>query len=198
MRASNGSGEDVPLVKVATGINITSPDWSRNGIIVYANNSTDSGTGYDLWTLSVSGDRTPTVFLKTKHNEAGGTFSPDGRWIAYHSNASDRNEVYVRPFPARDPMQKISRDGGDAPRWRRDGKELFFRSLDGTIMAAGIDATTKGLTAGAPHPLFRTQLGGPGNYRPYAVARDGQRFLIPIASPEPLRVVLDWRALLAK
>ena len=89
----------------------------------------------------MSGDRTPKVFLSSKHSELNGTFSPDGRWVAYQSDASGRYEVVVRPFPNKDPAQTISRDGGMYPRWRGDGKELFFLSPDGTMMAAGFDAT---------------------------------------------------------
>ena len=87
----------------------------------------------------MSGDRTPKVFLSSKHSEMNGTFSPDGRWVAYQSNASGRYEVVVRPYPNKDPAQTISHDGGKFPRWRGDGKELFFVSPDGTLMAADFD-----------------------------------------------------------
>ena len=102
---------------------------------------TDSASDSDLWTLPLAGDRKPAAFLETTYIEAGGAFSPDGQWIAYESNVSGRNEVYVRPFPVQPGQYPISRDGGWAPRWRGDGKELFFLSLDGTLMAAGIDTT---------------------------------------------------------
>ena len=148
----------------------------------------------DLWTLSMSGDRTPKVFLNSKHSEFNGTFSPDGRWVAYHFDASGRYELLVRPFPNRDPPQTISRDGGMYPRWRGDGKELFFLSPDGTMMAAGFDATT-GVSQGAPQRLFPTQIRG-GDNRPYAVDRLGQRFLLKVLPDPQLVVVMDWRTLL--
>ena len=106
----------------------------------------------------MSGDRTPKAYLSSKHSELNGTFSPDGRWVAYQSDASGRYEVVVRPFPNKDPAQTISRDGGMYPRWRGDGKELFFVSPDGTMMAAGFDATN-GLPQGVPQALFQKRLG---------------------------------------
>jgi len=145
----------------------------------------------------MSGDRTPKVFLSSKHSELNGIFSPDGRWVAYQSDASGRYEVVVRPFPNKDPAQTISRDGGMYPRWRGDSKELFFLSPDGTMMAAGFDATS-GLPQGVPHALFRKQLGVVGDNRPYAVDRNGERFLVPIGADPQVIAVMDWRALLPR
>jgi Tol biopolymer transport system component len=189
-RASDGSGVDVPLVKSETD-NFTVASWSRANVMIF--NVYNDRNASDLWTLSMSGDRTPKVFLSSKHSEFNGTFSPDGRWVAYQSDASGRYELLVRPFPNRDPPQTISRDGGMYPRWRGDGKELFFLSPDGTMMAAGFDATT-GLGKGVPQALFPTQLVF-GNNRPYAVDRNGERFLVPIAADPRVTAVMDWRAL---
>ena len=142
----------------------------------------------------MSGDRTPKVFVSSKQSELNGTFSPDGRWVAYQSNASGRYEIVVRPFPNKDPARTISRDGGRYPRWRGDGKELFFVSPDGTMMAAGFDATN-GVSQGVPQPLFPTQI-RVGDNRPYAVDKNGQRFLLKVGPDPQLVVVMDWRTLL--
>ena len=148
----------------------------------------------DLWTLSMSGDRTRRVFVSSKQNELNGTFSPDGRWVAYQSNASGRYEIVIRPFPNKDPARTISRDGGRYPRWRGDGKELFFVSPAGTMMAAGFDPTN-GVSQGVPQSLFATQI-RVADSRPYAVDKSGQRFLLKVG-PEPQMVaVMDWRTLL--
>ncbi len=140
--------------------------------------------------------------LQTPYDEASGAVSPDGRWIAYQSTRSGRSEVYVRRFPVGDEELPISRDGGRAPRWRRNGRELFFLSPNGMLMAVGIDATTKELAATVPDPLFQTGLTNPSTFHPYAVARDGQRFLMPVAREPtgavPITVVLHWPALIAK
>jgi DNA-binding winged helix-turn-helix (wHTH) protein/Tol biopolymer transport system component len=195
-RPSNPIGKDDLLVKSDTNINITAPDWSRDGqFLLYTDNG---GRSPDLWTLPLSGDRKPKPFQATLFLEDHGKFSPDGRWIVYTSNESGRNEVYVRQFPAGEGFFKISRDGGSGPRWRDDGRELFFLALDGMLMAAGIEKTAKGLKPTVPQPLFHT--GALRNFG-YAVAKDGQRFLISVTDPPgpaPITVVMNWPATLRK
>src|SRR5262249_53746420 len=144
----------------------------------------------------MSGANTPAPFLDTRFDERGGSISPDGRMIAYESNETGRYEVYVRPFPAKEPAHQVSRDGGRAVRWRGDSREIFFLSRDSFMMAAGIEPNC-GEAVGEPVKLFATQL--QALFHPYAVDGDGRRFLIPISvAPEPLRVVLDWRGMIAK
>jgi Tol biopolymer transport system component len=190
-RSSSGSGDDQLLVKSETLI--TTPDWSRDDVIMFSERG--SATQSDLWLLSHPGDGKRSVFLQTAYDELAAAFSPDGRWIAYESNKSGRNEVYARPFPVREPVVPISRDGGRAPRWRGDGRELFFLAPDGTLMATTTD-TTGNLTATVAKPLFNTGSSFTGNLRPYAVTRDGHRFLIPLPRKEPdsITVVLNWMA----
>ena len=192
-RASNGSGSDEPLMKSDT--DITGPDWSRDGrFLLYTD-----GPSRDLWTLPLSGDGKAERFVATPFLEDHGKFSPDGRWIAYTSNASGRNEVYVRQFPAGKGFSKISRDGGRNPQWRDDGRELFFLTLDGRLMAAGIE-TAKGLQPTVPQPLFHTGYVALQNFG-YAPAKDGQRFLISVTDPPgpaPISVVMNWPATLRK
>jgi Tol biopolymer transport system component len=198
MRASDGTGKDVELVKgTALGWGISNPDWSRQNVLVY-NKGAGIGLGADIWTLPMSGTRTPTPFLATRFNERSGTISPDGRMIAYDSDVSGRSEVYVRPFPRGEPALPVSRDGGRFPRWGGDSSEIFFLSPDSSMMVARVDSNT-GAPTSDPVRLFTAQLQpGNGNHL-YAVDQDGQRFLIPIApAPEPLRVVLDWRAMIAR
>jgi Tol biopolymer transport system component len=194
LRASDGRGGDVPLAKFeeSESNRFTVASWSRAGVLIF--NVLNKNGDMDLWTLSMSGDRTRRVFVNSKQNELNGTFSPDGRFVAYQSNASGRDEIVVRPFPDKDPARTISRDGGRYPRWRGDGKELFFLSPAGTMMAAGFDPTN-GVSQGVPQPLFATQI-RVGDSRPYAVDKFGQRFLLKVG-PEPQMVaVMDWRTLL--
>jgi Tol biopolymer transport system component len=193
VRPANGSGVDT-LVAGSDTYSLTVADWSptTHDLIFNGFNDTDAG---DLLTLSLSGDRTPRAFVRSKHAELHGAFSPDGRWVAYQSNASGRYEVIVRSFPDGEMAHTISRDGGMCARWREDGKELFFLGQDGTMMAAGIDPTD-GSSMGV-HSLFPTAL-ITGNSRPYAVTPDGERFLLPIAPDAQLNVVMDWRALLPR
>jgi serine/threonine protein kinase len=194
MISSDGRGETAPLVPSETGTRngVNGPDWSPADIIIY---DVGDDSGANLWTVAMSGDRKPRLFLDTKYRETNGTVAPDGRWIAHQSDASGRHEVYVRPFPARDPGERISREGGMFPAWRRDGRELFFLAPDGTMMVARFNPRT-GRLEGAPQKLFTAPLRS-GNNHPYAVSADGQRFLIPVPLDDPPRLILDWRALIS-
>src|SRR5215470_6586495 len=131
-------------------------------------------------------------------------FSPDGKWIAYWSDESGTQQIYVQPFPQTGEKVQISVDGGNQPRWRGDGKELFFVSLDNRMMAVDLELAPK-FHAGVPKVLFRipgygggSQGGGTGRY---SVTRDGKRFLIPInteLTDSPITVVLNWTTALNK
>jgi hypothetical protein len=128
--------------------------------------------------------------------EVNGQFSPDGRWVAYQSSESGRYEVYVVPFPAGSGKWQISTDGGFWPRWRRDGKELFFVTIDGQMMAASITASGTQFEATPPVPLFELPLIGTGGISAqYAVSADG-RFLITVpvddASSASLTLLQNW------
>ena len=127
-------------------------------------------------------------------------FSPDGRWIAYQSNASGRVEIYVQPFP-KGPREQISTGGGAQVRWRRDGRELFYIALDGRLMAVPINLGPGGRTieAGVPAPLFTTRVGGaiqgPLGWQ-YVAAPDGQRFLMSTVTEThtpAITVILNWK-----
>jgi eukaryotic-like serine/threonine-protein kinase len=156
----------------------------------------DPSTQRDIWVLRMS-DRKAQPFLRTKFNEAAPRFSPDGRWLAYISDESGRNEVYVQPYPGPGGKWQISTEGGTEPVWNPSGRELFYRSGD-KMMAVEI-ATQPGFAAGTPRMLFE------GRYDPppfpianYDVSRDGQRFLMlkpteqAQAAPTQINVVLNW------
>lgn len=137
-----------------------------------------------------------------------GQVSPDSRWMAYGSTESGRFEVSVRNFPTPGGKWQISKDGAVSPRWRGDGKELFYYAADGQLMAAPIKASETALEVGTAVPLFAPRvLNGPtspnGFRAQYDVTRDGQRFLLnvpaePDTAPPPITVVLNWTAGLKK
>jgi serine/threonine protein kinase len=172
-------------------------DWSPDGRYVLYND-VDSKTGFDLWALPLMGDRKPLLIVNTPFEEREGQFSPDGRWVAYQSNESGRFEIYVQPFPEAGGKWQVSNAGGTAPRWRRDGKELYFLSLDGKLMAASVQASTSTFESALPLALFQTRAvtGSNANLRPqYAVSQDG-RFLINSASETasvPISLILNWK-----
>lgn len=137
---------------------------------------------------------------QTDMRGTNGRFSPDGRWLAYESSESGRAEVYVQPFPSTGAKWSISRNGGRLPRWRRDGKELFYVTAEGKLAAVPIVAGET-FQAGDPSELFDISFSPTGvNPYPYAVSADGQRFLVitpdETASTTAISVVLNWTAAL--
>src|SRR5262245_58465622 len=130
-------------------------DWSPDGryVLYYAY---DAKTVNDIWALPMIGDRKPFPVVQTEFEERNAQFYPDGKWIAYQSNESGRFEIYVQPFPGPGGKSRISTAGGAQARWRRDGTELFYLSLDAQLMAVPLRASPNGKTleASAPVPLF--------------------------------------------
>ena len=200
--ASNGVGGEVVLVKSSIGT-VYPYDWSADGgFLLY---SATGGT--ELWYLPLSGnDHEPINYLQAGFTPQG-QFSPDGHYVAYTSAETGRNEIYVRSFPnGSDGKWPISTDGGTQPRWRRDGKELFYISGDSKLMSVGITTTPRFGNAGSPKALFSAPIlaGGIGVFR-YDVTRDGRKFLIdavPTSAsatrPAPITVVVNWPTLIEK
>jgi Tol biopolymer transport system component len=201
-KPSNGAGNDELLLE--SSLNKFPQDWSPDGrFLLYM--QMDPKTGDDLWVLPLFGERKPFPYVNTSFNEANGQFSPDGRWVAYQSDESGQIEIYVRPFPGPGGKWQISTGGGIEPRWRRDGKELFYIAPDGKLMAAPTQGAGQTVEAGAAVALFQTRIVGGGQYRlkqQYAVAPDGQRFLINItaadATASPITIVTNWAHALKK
>ena len=202
-KPSSGAGNEELLLQ--SEVNKYVMDGSSDGrFLIYSNQ--DPKTRHDLWVLPLSGDRKPFLFLQTQFEEYHARFSPDGRWTAYISNESGKYEVYVQSFPKPSGKWQVSTNGGIQPRWRRDGKELFYLGLDGKLMAVAVksDAT---LEIGAPTALFeaRTLYGTAVNIsarQEYDVTGDGQRFLLNVDlsddASNPITVVLNWTAGLQK
>ena len=192
-RMASGAGQEELLVK--SGMLAAPNDWSPDGRSLLFM-SLHPKTKYDLWLLPMDGERKPVAVIQTEFNELNGAFFPDGRWIAYQSDASGRDEIYVEPYPATGAKQQVSNGGGYWPRWRRDGKELFWLEFDGTMMAAAVSAGQT-FQAGVPAPLFETGVTMP--FERYSVSPDGQRFLLPMRVGEAgvagsATLVLNWLA----
>lgn len=157
-KPANGAREEEVVLK--SNLNKRAMSWSRDGKFLLYSTSVRPNFGQeDLWVLPMQADRTPYPFQQTRFDETGARFSPDGRWVAYQSNETGRYEVYVREFvTSPDSAGKggkwlVSKDGGGAPEWREDGKELVYRDLHGKGMSVSVD-TTRTFQAGAPHELF--------------------------------------------
>ncbi|HUP61355.1 MAG TPA: protein kinase [Thermoanaerobaculia bacterium] len=153
----------------------------------------DAKTGFDVYALSVK-TRASTPYLRGPSDESQAQFSPDGNWVAYTSTESGRPEVYVQPFPATGAKWQVSVAGGEQPRWRRDGKELFFLAPDRKLMSVPV-AVPGAFDADAPRELFATNIpfGDLNVSQAYDASPDGERFLIAAADPatpqSPISVV---------
>jgi len=213
-KPASGAEEEVLLLKSSENKIPTS--WSSDGrFVLYTSQSPK--TKNDLWVLALENDAKTIPFLRTEFSEGDGHFSPDMQWIAYVSNESGSNEVYVSGFSqssrassARTGEQwVVSQGGGMGPRWRGDSKELYYRTPDGKVMAVEIAGSTS-FRAGIPKPLFQappemqpvTGLASLAIFPVWDVTPAGDRFLLstPAAniSSTPFTVILNWTALLKK
>jgi eukaryotic-like serine/threonine-protein kinase len=208
--ALRGAPEARPadLLGVPGGGDQAPADFSPDGrqlLVVH----TDRATGdQDLWLVPAEGSGVARPWRKTAARERDPRFSPDGRWVAFVSDETGRAEVYVRalaqqpvpasPSPSGNDARLVSSGGGTQPRWRRDGKELFYLAADGALMAVPVAAGDRKLATGKPSRLFDAR---PPEIPGFEVAADGQRFLIPSpdskVSTTPLTVIVNWTAPLA-
>jgi len=202
-RAADGKGTEELLYEGAGVLDPTS--WSPDGRFLLFNKDTP-GMQNGVWILPLMPEKPgsslkPSPLVDTPFWEGSGAFSPDGHWVAYDSNESQRREVYVIPFPGPGGKRQISTAGGSTPRWRRDGKEIFYAGPDGKLMAAEVTLKTGSIEVGQVRPLG-IPIAGVGGPIHYDVSPDGQRFLV-VTEPErgaspPLTLVQNWTALLKK
>jgi len=203
-KLASGEGDAKVVARSNSAGLIRAVDWSPDGRFLLYVAFEDAATLSDLWVLPLDG-RKPSPFAQSRFMEQDGRFSPDGRWVAYTSDQSGALEVYVRAFSpdfsggsaSTGGSVLVSRGGGAAPRWRGDGKELFYLAPDGKMMAVEATANTE-FKGGTPAPLFQT----PSGTTVGDVTADGKRFLLvtplgPSASA-PFTVVLNWTAVLKK
>ena len=195
IKNADGAQEEKSIIPDET--NKYPNDWSKDGKYILYTRATD------LWFVSLP-DLKSSLFLKAASVITNGQFSPDGKWVAYASNETGKWEIYVTSFPEARGKWQVSRDGGEQPRWRSDGKELFYLSSDDKMMAAPVTIGTN-FDAGTPVTLFQATPRQPVlvyDRFVYDVSRDGQRFLIntPVkkADTQPMSVILNWPAKLNK
>jgi Tol biopolymer transport system component len=206
-KASSGAGSEELLVSDDQDKEPYS--WSDDGRFVAYHTLAATGgqTGQNLWAAPSTGDGKLAVILQTQFNERFPRFSPDGRWLAYASTESGRAEIYVTSFPVGRGKWQVSAAGGDWPRWRRDGRELFYLAPDNTVMSAVVEGRGAAFDVGVITPLFKAQprpltLGTFREYE-YDVSANGQRFLIntpleEVTSADPITLLVNWPALLKK
>jgi Tol biopolymer transport system component len=183
-RAADGSGTPRRL---AAGRNVIPNDWSRDGRYILYMNFQNGPPSLDVYDVAAKSSR------MTGHIGAEAQFSPDGKWISY-IGASPSGGIFIEPFSGHGGRVQVANDGSQ-PRWRPDGKEIFFISLDKKLMAVSVDASGGKLVVGVPHALFQTRIVSARFVLfQYAVAPDGQRFLInslPVHGAAPLTVLMN-------
>jgi eukaryotic-like serine/threonine-protein kinase len=201
-KASNGTGEEKQLLSLdpVSGMQQALCDWSPDGrYLMFRTGTSGTGDGFDLWILPLFGDRKSFPYVTGPGDQLYAQFSPDGRWVAYTSSETGRNEVYVAPFPKTGAKWQISQNGGTLPRWRRDGAELFFAGFSsGQFAAAQVNGRGPNFEVGEIRDLF-----GINNMSPsiasaqYDNSADGKHFLV-ITTGEggtlPLTLVQNWTA----
>jgi Tol biopolymer transport system component len=177
-------------------------DWSRDGHYLFFN-TISPGSKSDIWAVTTSdrrpADRHAGPILDTIHTEGYAVLSPDGQWLAYQSDEEGGNEVYVQSFggitSGTQRRWTVSQGGGGLPRWRGDGKEIFFLTATGTMMAASVHPVDKDFQFDPPHMLFQTQP-LPKLWNLYDAAPDGQRFLLnlplELSNASSIAVVTSW------
>src|SRR5207302_407732 len=197
-RPARTVGQEQLMLRVGSWLRLN--DWSRDGkTIVYVPDYRQA----DLWLLPMHGEHKPAAYLQSPFGEYNAQFSPDGQWMAYTSDESGREEVYVQAVPAAGAKWPISTAGGSRARWRRDGKELFYLAADQKLMSVPVKAGAT-FEAGIPQPLFQTSIvpGIQAYQFFYTPSPDGQKFLMTVpaadAAPSPITVVLNWQAGLKK
>ncbi len=194
---SGGAGQDEQLTN--TPDEKRPLDWSRDGrYLLYQ--VRDSNTTFDIWALpdpAGPGEHKPMPVLQTSFGESDAYFSPDGKWIVYTSDESKRNEVYVTAFPPSGGRWQISTQGGSHPRWRADGKELFYVSSGNKMMAEEIRIAGATVETGKPTELFPF-VADANILSPYDVTADGRRFIVleQVAGTRssPLTLIVNWQA----
>jgi Tol biopolymer transport system component len=203
--ASTGPAPPNAELLVKSDVASIATDWSRDERYVAYTRGT-AAAGQDIWISPVSGGGSARPVVHTSGNADNAVFSPDSRWIAYQSNESGRDEVYVLGGGSGEPgaertnsgnasrAQRVSANGGTQPLWRSDGSELFFLAPDGTVMSAAISSAASNVHADPPRAVFAAPMSLVLR-RTYAVTSDGARFLIPVldeSNPPVITVRPDW------
>jgi dipeptidyl aminopeptidase/acylaminoacyl peptidase len=203
-KESSGSGSEERLTEGQHNKSLL--DWSKDGrYLLYRE---ETSTGWDLMALPLAGDRKPITVVKTGFLQSTGAISPDGHWVAYTSNYSGTNQLYVQAFPGDGSGPKgrwqISNGTASEVKWRGDGKELYYEAADGSgkVMAAAIQTDREGVRAETPRVLFTAEF-FPQGFHQFDVTSDGKRFLMMLNPPaqgkaDHLTVVTNWQAALGK
>ena len=201
-KAADGSGSERVVLESNNEVEIPSGFSPDGRYLVYEKRDLNNNqNSVDLWVLPLFGDGKPFPIVQTLFDDAWGTVSADGKWMAYQNNETGRTEVYITAFPGGGAKWQVSTNGGVQPKWRRDGKELFFLDSGDNLVAVDVDTSSKAVRLGVPHSLFQA-VAVQRQAGVYDVAADGKKFLINSGNQkeasEPFTLVLNWPAELKK
>jgi serine/threonine protein kinase/Tol biopolymer transport system component len=197
VKPSSGAGAETLVLKSSKTKYMQ--DWSRDGFILYCELDLDKGDrNLWAWRMSASSDQKPIAVATSNFDEQSGQFSPDGHWVAYETNEPGEFQIVVQSFPNPSRKLQVSIGGGTQPRWSADGKELYFISPEGKMMAASLNFQGSTVVAGKPEDLFpASPVTGFGvNRQQYAVSRDGRFLIIQPTAPSatrPITLILNWK-----
>jgi eukaryotic-like serine/threonine-protein kinase len=199
-KAADGSGAERLILEtadVAESPRSVSPDGRY---LIYSRRAKGE-VGFHIWALPLAEGGKPVAIVQDGFDEDAAVITSDGKWMAYQSSESGRREIYITAFPGGGAKWQMSNSGGSSPRWRRDGKELFFLDPGDTINAVDVNASGGTPRLGAPHALFQA-VGVQRDFGPYDVSADGKKFLLNSGNlkegSDPLTLVLNWPAELKK
>jgi Tol biopolymer transport system component/tRNA A-37 threonylcarbamoyl transferase component Bud32 len=194
-KLADGSGVEEPLI--LSSKNKILSDWSADGKYILFLQPNDDNRGNGIWAMPLDGDRKSFPLVQTPFNNSNPTFSPDSKWIAYGSDESGRNEIYVVSFPKPTGKWQVSLEGGQNPQWSSKGKEIFFlTSTDNRLMSAQFGGKGDQFVVGNVKSYF--MLSGTVAIQPwFAPAPDGNKFIAPAPTGEnqpPLTLITNWTA----
>jgi eukaryotic-like serine/threonine-protein kinase len=200
-KAADGSSAERLVLESADATAYPSSVSSDGRYLVYVRRLNQNQSGDQIWGLPLSGDGKPFSIVQNAFDERAPTVSPNGKWMAYQSNESGRSEIYITAFPSGGAKWQVSNNGGATPKWRRDGKELFFLDPQDNLVAVDVNGSDNAVKLGAPHTLFQA-VGIQREFGPYDVTADGKKFLINSGNlkegAEPITLVQNWLAELKK
>jgi serine/threonine protein kinase len=194
-KAADGSGSERVILETPGIVELPLSISSDGRYVAYWRKDLAKDVGSHIWALPLFGDGKPFPIIQDTWSEKEAQISPDGKWMAYVSNDSGRNQVYITPFPGGGAKWQVSKDGGSSPKWRGDGKELFYLDNSDSIIAVDLTVSGNAIDLGVPRVLFQA-VGIQRDYGPYDVTADGKKFLINSGNiaqgGEPLTLVQNW------
>ena len=201
-KAADGSGAEQTVLESNNAFETPQSSSPDQRYLAYLRRQSDAKTATEIWALPLFGDRKPFPVVQTEFNQAGSVVSPDGKWLAYDTDASGLYEIYITAFPGAGAKWQVSTGGGLSAKWRRDGKELFFLDLSDNLVAVDVNTLGNTVRLGTPHVLFHATGGQALQQGAYDVTADGKKFIVDSGDineeSQPLTLVQNWTAELRK